>query len=225
MRLRNRIARLLVGDPTSAEIQELLNFQEHQWKPRLAELIRSGDPTAAGGLYYHDSRVPFSITDDASVTLASTAKALWTTAEQTPTYKTDWFLGKRFHLSARGRMTTAATPGNLTVSVAYGTADNTGLLSTSAALTLVASQTNITWNCEAWITCRAIGASGSLLAIGVFETSAAIIASTGGPIPGSAPTAATVDLTATSGLNFQMARSGSTAETAQVHDKILTALN
>jgi hypothetical protein len=122
---------------------------------------------------------------------------LWLAAEYSPTYKNDWFVGKKFHIRCFGRITTAATPGNLTVSLYYGTADAaTNLLATSAALTLVASQTNISWRAEFYVTCRAIGASGSLFGTGIFECNPAVVAAGQATLPASAPAAVTADLTA-----------------------------
>lgn len=216
---------VLLGDPGSEEIQELMNFQQSQWKPRLAELMVKQDPMAAGSLYYQDSRPPYYTASFAAVTLTTTAKQLWTSAEATPTYKNDWTPGKIFWIRAFGVMTTAATPGNLTASIAYGTADNTGVMSSTAALTLIANQTNASWRGECYIQCRGVGASGSLMATGVLEFAPGVIAAAQGLIPASAPTAATVDLTATSALNLQFARSGSTVETATTVSMVFGAMN
>jgi hypothetical protein len=208
-----------------AEIMELIDA-ETNWKPRMGQLLRDGEPRAAGGLYYQDTRLPFNIADFSAVTLAATNKQLWLAAEYTPTYKNDWSPGKTFHLKAFGKMTTAATPGNLTVAVYYGTADAlTTLLATSAALTLIASQTNISWRYEGYTTCRAVGASGSLIHTGILEIGTAVVAAGQALVPASAAAAVTCDLTATSGISLQMARSGSTAETATAQTLTFAAMN
>lgn len=213
-----------------ADIAEMKEFGEWETKRRWGNVLRSGDPRAAGGLYYQDTRAPFVTSDIAAVTLATTMKQMWPTAELTPTFQSDWFDGKLFHLRCFGRMTTAATPGNLTMQLGYGTADGTtGALATSAALTLVASQTNVSWRFEGYVRCRSRGvaaASGILLGTGVFECNAALIAAGQALVPATAAAqVGSLNLAATSGIHFQMARSGSTAETAQVHDVIFAALN
>lgn len=208
------------------DIDMLAELEQARWKESWGRVLQSGDPRAAGGLFYQDTRQPFNTADFTAVTLAATAKQLWPGGEYSATYKNDWYVGKKFHFRAFGRMTTAATPGNLTCSIYYGTADAaTTLLASSAALTLIASQTNISWRFEGYITCRAVGATGSLFATGVFECNPAVIAAGQGMVPASAAAAVTCDLTATSGLVLQFARSGSTAETAQVHDLTFAALN
>ena len=78
-----------------------------------------------------------------------------------------------------------------------------------------------------FVRCRAIGSSGSLFAWGQMDFNNAVVASTLQPlmIPASAPAAVTVDLTAANVLSPQFKRSGSTAETLQVHDLTYEAMN
>lgn len=212
-----------------ADVAELTRREAPGWKPRQAELLRSGEPVAAGGQWYQDSRAPFSADDFPAITLATTSLMLWPASVWTPTTAADWFTGKRFQLHVFGKITTALTPGNLTVEIRYGTTDNGGiLLATSAALTLIASQTNISWNLEAYINCRDTGqpgTNGSLFATGRFQVGTAVIAVGTALIPASAAVAVAADTTITSGINVQFKRSGSTAETATVHTLTLSALN
>ena len=138
--------------------------------------------------------------------------------------------GKKLHIVAYGRMTTGATPGNLTLGVLYGTgADANGVvLASSAAVALVANQTNITWNLDVMVHCRTTGSAGTLFAIGQFICNPALIASTAQPlmIPASAPAVSSAcDLTAALVVSLQALRSGSTAETMQVHDLKVVAVN
>lgn len=214
---------LRVNPDLPTDLEELMDLEAARWKESYGRILRSGDPRAAGGLYYQDSRPPFAIADFPTVTLATTQKQLWATgAEATQTAKTDWFLGKKIHVRAFGKITTAATPGNLTVQFGYGTADGTtGALATSAALTLIASQTNITWRFEGYVQCRGTGLTGSLFGSGVFECNPAVIAVGQAMIPASGPAAVgSLDLTVGSGIHLQMARSGSTAETVTVVDMV-----
>ena len=122
-----------------------------------------------------------------------------------------------------------ATPGNGTASLYWGTgadANGTSLVA-SAAVALTASQTNLTWDMELLVRCRALGVTGSLMAVGMFSANVAVLASTLQPVmlPASAPAAVTVDLTQNFVLSPQFLRSGSTAETMQVHEFLFESLN
>jgi len=182
----------------------------------------------ADGLFYNDLREPFIGTDIAAVTLAATNKALYP-ASNFPVLGGQYFsrIGKKMKIRLFGRMTTAATPGNLTVAVLYGTgADANGVsLAASAATAMTASQTNLSWFCEVNVHCRSIGSAGTLFCTGYFRANEAVIA----PImmiPASAPVVSgSVDLTAALILSVQVLRSGSTAETMQVHDMEVVAMN
>ncbi len=180
------------------------------------------------GQFYNDLVKPFLATSPAAVTLSTTNKALAPKSNIPDMSRDYWWVGKRVHINAYGRITTAATPGNLTLALLYGTgADANGTsLAASAAQTLVASQTNIAWRASFDIRCEAIGSSGSLFVTGEAQFESAVIAARSFIIPASAPAAVTVDLT-TSGnvLSFQALRSGSTAETMQLHMLDYIALN
>lgn len=131
------------------------------------------------------------------------------------------YVGKRLRVEMFGRITTAATPGNLTISAYWGnnTAANGTVLAASGAQALTASQTNLSWTLQLDIQCRVIGNGtlGSLLCTGFMMLNEAVAV----PhllIPASAPAAvASLDLTAANYLSVQAKRSGSTAETMQVH--------
>lgn len=185
----------------------------------------------ADGPFYVDSRAPFISGDVASVTLATTNKAL-IPAANIPVLGSNYFsyVGKAMRIRLFGRITTAATPGNGQLSLLYGTgADANGVVvCQSAAFALTASQTNLSWMAEFIIRCRTMGATGTLFGTGVFCANVGVVASTLQPvmIPTSAPAAsASVDLTASLLLSPQFSRSGSTAETMQVHDVSYEALN
>jgi hypothetical protein len=185
----------------------------------------------ADGLFYQDTREPFITADIAAVTLAATQKALYP-ASNFPALGGQYFArpGKKLHIVLFGRMTTVLTPGNLTIGVLYGTgADANGVtLASSAAVALVASQTSISWQLDVMIHCRSIGSTGTLFATGIFQCGSALIASTAQPImiPATAPVvSAACDLTAANIISLQAMRSGSTAETMQVHDMKVVAVN
>lgn len=181
------------------------------------------------GNFYSDLRAPFITSDVAAVTLAATNKALYPIANVPAMGKDYWWVGKKVRIEAFGRITTAVTPGNLTLALFYGTgADANGVsLAASAAQTLIASQTNISWRCRLTIHCRSTGSAGTLFCTGEAQFGAAVIAASGFLIPATAPAvSASVDLTVASNvLSLQALRSGSTAETMQIHELSVIAMN
>lgn len=185
----------------------------------------------ADGLFYHDLREPFIASDIPAVTLAATAKALYT-ASFFPVLGGQYFvrIGKKLRIRLFGRMTTVVTPGNGSFNVYYGTgADANGVaLMTGAAVALSASQTSLSWEAAVYVHCRSLGNAGTLFCTGKAHFNVSLIASTLQPIllPASVPAvSAACDLTAANIISVQYLRSGSTAETMQVHDLEVTAVN
>jgi hypothetical protein len=183
----------------------------------------------ADGLYYADLREPHISADIAAVTLSTTDKAL-APPSNFPVFGGQYFArpGKKIHIRMFGRMTTGATPGNLTLSLYYGdgTDANGTIIVASAAFALTAAQTNLTWECDFFVHCRSFGSAGTLFGTGMFNANPGVVASTLQPvmIPASAPVVSgAVDLTAAKILSVQAKRSGSTAETMQVHDMSVVA--
>jgi hypothetical protein len=184
------------------------------------------------GAFYHDSRTPFFIADAGAVTLAATYKALIPAGSLAPLGANYFgFPGKKVRIRVFGRMTTGATPGNVQIGLLYGTgADANGVtVCQSGAVALLTGQTNISFEAEFIVVCRTLGPTGTLFGTGKMVANPALIASTTQPlmIPASAPAAsASVDLTSSSLLlSPQLLRSGSTAETAQIHDYQFDALS
>ena len=185
----------------------------------------------ADGLFYNDLREPFIAADIASVTLATTDKALYPPSNF-PVLGGQYFarLGKKLKIRLFGRMTTGTTPGNGTFDVYYGTgADANGtILASSATVALTASQTNLSWMAEVSVHCRSIGSAGTLFCTSYALFNNAVLANTLQPllIPASAPAVSgSIDLTAANIISVQFKRSGSTAETMQVHDMEVIAVN
>ena len=183
------------------------------------------------GPWYVDSLPPWLVTDVAAVTLATTDKAIYPAAAH-PNLGGNFFSypGAGFRIKAFGRMTTGTTPGNLTWDIYWGTgADANGtILASSAAVALVASATNLTWWLELDVVCRTVGSAGTLFVTGKSDFNVGLVLSTNAPvlIPASAPTAsAGVDLTANNVVSVQFKRSGSTAESLQVHNLWFHPLN
>lgn len=182
----------------------------------------------ADGLFYNDLREPFISTDITAVTLAATAKALYTVSNF-PVLGGQYFarIGKKLRIRLFGRMTTGATPGNGSFNILYGTgADANGvLLVTGTPVALTGGQTNLSWFMECFVHCRTTGSAGTLFCTGFAKFNEAILAA-GVLLPASAPAAsAACDLTAALIVSVQYLRSGSTAETMQVHDMEVTAMN
>lgn len=187
----------------------------------------------ADGLNYRDTRQPFLLVTDVTGTLLSTS-VLIHSAAYTALPAGYWWAGKKLKLTVWGAFTTGATPGNLTTEIRYGTASAGGtILATSAAVALAINKTSITCCLEAYITCRTLGATGAFMANGRFmpDQIAIILPAANTPqmIPASAPATVAIDTTSTvasfHGINFQMKRSGSTAETFITHDLTFEALN
>lgn len=183
------------------------------------------------GAFYNDLRTPFISADVAAVTLATTAKALYT-ASNFPVLGGQYFVmvGKKLKIRLFGRMTTGATPGNGSFNVYYGTgADANGVaLMTGTPVALVANGTNLSWTAEIYVHCRSTGSAGTLFCTGYAQFHVGLLLSTLAPmlLPASAPVvSAACDLTAANIISVQFLRSGSTAETMQIHDMEVVAMN
>lgn len=183
----------------------------------------------ADGIFYNDLREPAIGADIAAVTLAGTNKALYPVSNF-PILGGQYFgrVGKKVRIRLFGRITTVLTPGNLTIAVLYGTgADANGVsIVASAAQTLIASQTSLSWEIDLTVHCRSIGNVGTLFGTGKAFFNTAVIAVGDFLLPASVPAVSgACDLTAALILSVQALRSGSTAETMQVHDMEVIALN
>lgn len=198
-------------------------------------LSRFGGILHMDGGFYNDTRAPFTAADVASVTLATTDKALYPVANF-PALGSNYFsfIGKKLRIQLFGRMTTAATPGNGAFDIYWGTgADANGtIIQSSTASALAASQTNLSWALDILVTCRGFGATGALLITGTARLNPSLYGTFNAAtmaglefLPSSAPAQVTADLTAANIVSVQYKRSGSTAETMQVHDGVVTALN
>lgn len=183
------------------------------------------------GPFWNDTREPFFVSDLAAVTLSTTAKALYT-KDSFPVLGGQYFArpGKKIKIRMFGKITTAATPGNGSFNVYYGSgADATGVvLMTGTPVALTLSQTNLSWWAEINVRCLTTGSTGTLECTGIAHFNVGVIASTLQPIllPASAaaPSGA-CDLTAANIISVQYLRSGSTAETMTVQDMEVIALN
>jgi hypothetical protein len=226
-------AGLLLDRPSiDDEIAELAALEEANWKPRWADIIGRGEPLAADTPLYRDVRNAKQTGDFGTISLSTTSLMIANPANGNwATILAYWDLGKRWKITVMGKMTTVLTPGNLTIEIRYGTTDNGGtILATSAATALTASKTNISFTLECYVRANAvIGTAAGLFAWGRFipDQSGLLIPAANNPllIPASAAAAVNVDTTVAGGVNIQMKRSGSTAETVTVQDLIIEALN
>ncbi len=183
--------------------------------------------------FYNDLREPHIVgpTDIAAVTLAATAKALYTPSNF-PVLGGNYFArpGKKLKIRLWGRMTTGATPGNGSFNVYYGdgTDANGVALATGTATALVANATALAWTAEVYVRCVTTGSVGTLFCDGYAQFHVGLLLSTVAPmfIPASTPVvSAACDLTVAKIISVQFLRSGSTAETMQVHDLEVTSCN
>jgi hypothetical protein len=179
------------------------------------------------GGHYRDTRQPLTTADHPSVTLSTTAKALWVSTEGATALPANyWTVGKHIEMTAFGRMTSGTTPGNITISINNSTADAGGTAVSSNAVAWSASQTAKSWHAKAYIHCRSVSSTGTLFMTGKFECAVGAIASTLAPLmlPDNTPATVTQDTTAAGGITFQALRSGSTAETMQTHELMFESL-
>jgi hypothetical protein len=106
-----------------------------------------------------------------------------------------WKPGLTIEVLLRGTITTGATPGTLVMNWRLDTITGASLGAT-ASLTLIASQTTISWDFRGDIVCRSVGTSGTLMGMGRFMAGAGVFAAGFAFAPASAPTTATIDTTA-----------------------------
>lgn len=185
----------------------------------------------ADGLFYLDTREPHIVADIATVTLAGTAKALYP-ASAFPVLGSQYFNrpGKAIKIEMLVKLVTAATPGNVSFNIHWGTgADANGTLACVAG-TPVAWLANLTKLCkvEVWVRCLTTGTAGTLEVMGlaIFDQNHVATPNTIQYFPqAGAATSAALDLTASNIISVQMLRSGSTVETATVQELKVIALN
>ena len=117
-----------------------------------------------------------------------------------------WYVGRTIQYTVYLIGTTGATGGTGTyqLNVATSQAVTTGSAvgGVSAAIALANSQTNIVGAINGWVTCRALGTSGTVIGVASIQFGALFTTNVTNFIPASAPATATVDTTANSALNF-----------------------
>ncbi len=192
---------------------------------------------------YHETRDPYFTSGDfTAVSPLSTSISLVPILRVPATplaFPTGYWLkpGRRWWIRMIGRMTTAATPGNVTLEIRHqtGTPTDAGgtILATSAAVAAGANKTNITWYAEFIVESRGdastfVPTATPLFAWGMFipEPSSVILPAANNPLvlPATAPAATNIDATLAGTIHVDMKRSGSTAESVLVHDVAVNSM-
>jgi hypothetical protein len=183
----------------------------------------------ADGIYYRDTRQPFTIADLGNITLAATQKCLWTPGATSPTQLpvNYWTVGKVVKLTA-GLKWTSGTAGNITIGACYGTADAPGAIVTSATHAAVASVGPFLVYAQAYFQCRSVGTAGTLSMWGMAHFPIDLMLSTTGMDMGfpsaGATVVSTIDTTVVGGPYFTASRSAGTDTVAAV-GLVMEALN
>jgi hypothetical protein len=127
---------------------------------------------------------------------------------------------RTLHLRVAGQLSTAATPGTFLDRVRWGGVAGTALVAsggagaTGTATTMAASQTNVFWRAELYITARGdIGTSAPVFATGIIE-STAIPTTNNITFPNTAPAAVNVDTSTGKDLAYTHTPSLATASRA-----------
>src|SRR5882762_3595625 len=116
--------------------------------------------------------------DGTALTASVTATSIIPAAAKYTLPANYFSIGKVLRISSRGRMSTVTTPGTLTMDIRLGAV----IAFNGGAMTLNASaKTNVSWEFEATLTCRAIGAttSANLIGIGQFTSEGIVGAAAG----------------------------------------------
>lgn len=135
-------------------------------------------------------------------------------------------VGKKLRVKARGRISTF-TSGTLTLAINLGTVASPIIVFVSQAITMTASQTNLTFDLEVDLVCRSIGSGTAATLMG---SGRLLCAAAGNPVtllPASAPAVGTgFDSTITNVLDFFATWSVSNAANSiQVHDFEVESVN
>ena len=136
------------------------------------------------------------------------------------------FIGQMIHIRAAGRITTVTSPGTLTFEVVVGST----VVFTSGAMTLVASQTTVTFIADVTLTVRALDTNAAagltFMGIGKFDCVAItnVVTSGGSVMPASAPVVGTAIDNSTTNLLDVGILSSATTSTLICHQYQLDSL-
>lgn len=203
-----------VSDDDFAFLQGFMRQQSQVW---LAEMAERGE-LMASRQNFAELLMPTPIADQTAVA-GTTEGVIW--AAQFSALPANFFdsPGKTARVRALGVMTTGATPGTLTLTPRYGTTTaGTSLGAGAASGTLATSVTAVPWFLDFTIVCRAIGASGSVVGFGVWESPRGFVTAPGSVECGNASTATIDTGSATGGLTIgaTLSNAGSSLTTKKV---------
>lgn len=205
-----------------ADVDELARLERLRSRARQRELDELGIPQASRQ-YFNEVIAPVMTSDVTAIT--GTAEALmWPASPWSPLAANVLQVGQAFRIMAGGVLTTpGSTPGTMTITPRFGTSTSGTTLGASVASpTLIVSLTNVPWQLVAVFVCRSIGASGSGVLTGQFQSQATGAAPSGVLVFGG--TVATIDTTAAAGLVFG-ATMGSASDSLTTRYVTLEALN
>lgn len=133
-------------------------------------------------------------------------------------------IGKKLRIKAQGRVSTF-TSGTLTLDVRLNSTPI--IVFTSQAIAMTVSQTNLTWDLETELTCRAIGGGTSANLMGIGRLLSAAAAATVTMLPASAPAVGTgFDSTAANVVDlFATWSVANAANSITLHQYSLESLN
>lgn len=183
----------------------------------------------ADGIYYRDTRQPFTIADLGSITLTTTSKCLWTPGVTSPTQLpvNYWTVGKLVKLTA-GLKWTNGVAGNTTVGMCYGTADNPGAIVNSTSHAKIASVGPFLAYIQGYIQCRSVGSAGTISMWGAIHWPIDLMLSTVGTVQGfpsaGGTVVSTIDTTVVGGPYFQALTSAG-ADAVVAVGLVMEALN
>ena len=175
------------------------------------------------GPFWHDTRLPFVVSDAPAITLTTSYQALVPTS-YLPVLGANYFnyTGKALRIRMFGRFTTGATPGSFTLGYLWGNnANNTGTSIAANSVNMTANLTGYSWQADLTIRARSLGTGGTIIATGIWYLQNVGFLMMPVTLPGSIA----LDLTPNNLVSPQMQRSGSTTETVQVHDILFESIN
>jgi hypothetical protein len=153
--------------------------------------------------YFRTLREPINSAGFAAVTGVVAETALWPTSPWTAWAANELTPGQAWKLTAGGVITTALTPGNLTITPRVGTTTGGAQLGASLATALTASLTAVPFSLEMWLAIRTIGTGTSASAVATGTFTSRVIGNTPAGAASVVPfggTIATFDSTAGQGI-------------------------
>ena len=137
-------------------------------------------------------------------------------------------IGRKLRIRAFGKLTTAGGSPTPQFGILWGTgANNNGVVVAQSAAIVAAASTNLSWELEVYISCRSLGATGTLFCTGKFLANPSFIVSTSQPMmipPSGAVVSAACGLTGTLIPSLQAATAG-TGITPAVQDFEITPMS